>query len=309
MLSQFLAALLVLASSSVAVAGETKRVLVVYPTSDGQPGILRFQESLRIGLMDGTSSRIEIYNEYLDSARFPDERYQSHLADFLRTKYLGREPDVIIPALAPSLDFVLKYRDKLFPGVPVVFGAIDKHEAEARTLGTGVLGVPMTVDLEPTLDLALRLHPETRRVVVVSGKSRTDAYWAEEARRAFRRYESKLDFVYLTGLPLNDLLREVANLPDRSVVYYLHVFEDGLGTRLHSGGRGPSNLGRGERTGLRPLQHVRRRRDRRRLYGPLRDRGRERGGRSVARLGRPKTREHRAIRSDQEPDRGRLVSD
>jgi len=136
---------------------------------------------------------------------------------------------VIIPALAPALDFVLKYRDKLFPSVPVVFGAIDKHEAEARTLGKGVLGIPMTVDLEATLDLALRLHPDTRRVVVVSGKSRTDAYWAEEARRAFRRYETKLDFVYLTGLPLSDLLREVANLPDRSVVYYLHVLEDGLG--------------------------------------------------------------------------------
>ena len=228
-LSHFLAAVLVLASCSVTAAGETKRVLVVYPTSDGQPGVLRFQESLRLGLMNGPTARFEVFNEYLDSARFPDERYQSHLADFLRTKYLGREPDVIIPALAPSLDFVLKYRDNLFPGVPVVFGAIDKHEAEARTLGKGVLGIPMTVDLEPTLDLALRLHPDTRRVVVVSGKSRLDAYWAEEARRAFRRYETKLDFVYLTGLPLNDLLREVANLPDRSVVYYLHVLEDGLG--------------------------------------------------------------------------------
>jgi hypothetical protein len=105
-LPQFLAALLVLASCSVTAAGETKRVLVVYPTSDGQPGILRFQESLRLGLMNGPAARFEIFNEYLDSARFPDERYQSHLADFLRTKYSGREPDVIIPALAPSLDFV-----------------------------------------------------------------------------------------------------------------------------------------------------------------------------------------------------------
>ena len=232
-LSHFLAAgllfALALAPCSVRAAGETKRVLVVYPTSDGQPGVLRFQESLRLGLMDGPPARFEVFNEYLDSARFPDERYQSHLADFLRTKYLGREPDVIIAALAPSLDFVLKYRDNLFPGVPVVFGAIDKHEADVRTVGKGVLGIPMTVDLERTLDLALRLHPGTRRVVVVSGKSRTDAYWTEEAKRAFRGYETRVDFVYLTGLPLNDLLREVANLPNLSIVYYLHVFEDGLG--------------------------------------------------------------------------------
>jgi signal transduction histidine kinase len=228
-LSHFLVALCVLVSCSVTSAAQTKRVLVVYPTSDGQPGTLRFQESLRLGLMNSPTDHIEVFNEYLDSTRFPDEPYQSRLADFLRTKYLGREPDVIIPALAPALDFVLKYRDKLFPSVPVVFGAIDKHEAETRTLAKDVLGIPMTVDLEPTLDLALRLHPDTRHVVVVSGKSRLDAYWTEEARRAFRRYETKLDFVYLTGLPLDDLLRQVANLPDRSVVYYLHVLEDGRG--------------------------------------------------------------------------------
>ncbi len=305
-LSHFLAALLVLASCSVTAAGETKRVLVVYPTSDGQPGVLRFQDSLRLGLMSGLPARFEVFNEYLDSTRFSDERYQSHLADFLRTKYLGREPDVIIAALAPSLDFVLKYRDNLFPGVPIVFGAIDQHEVEARTLGEGVLGIPMTVDLEPTLDLALRLHPDTRHVVVVSGKSRTDAYWTEEARRAFRRYETKLDFVYLTGLPLNDLLGEVANLPDRSVVYYLHVLEDGLGNAYI-----PADVARRISAAANAP-----------VYGhystyfgggivggciALRDRRRKCGGHRAMRLGWPRPRKHQALQNDQEPGRGRLA--
>ena len=41
-----LAALLVVTSSPVA-AEEVKRVLVLYPVSNGQPGILRFDEGLR----------------------------------------------------------------------------------------------------------------------------------------------------------------------------------------------------------------------------------------------------------------------
>jgi PAS domain S-box-containing protein len=45
----------------------------------------------------------------------------------------------------------------------------------------------------------------------------------------FRGYEGKVELNYLAGLPLNDLLREVAGLPDRSIIYYLHIFEDGLG--------------------------------------------------------------------------------
>ncbi len=221
-----LAALLVVTSSPVA-AEDVKRVLVLYPVSDGQPGILRFDEGLRSALKARPDTRVEIYNEYLDAARFPDEQHQRNLAEFLRGKYSARRPDVIIPGLAPSLDFVLRYRDRLFPGVPVVYGAIDQREVSARGLPADVVGAPMTVDLTSTLDLALRLHPGTRHVFVVAGRSKTDSYWVEEARRAFHGREGAVEFVYLTGLPLNDLLQRVAGLPDRSVVYYLHVFEDG----------------------------------------------------------------------------------
>ena len=215
--------------ASVAAPQDVRRVLVLYPVSDAQPGITRFDENFRSVLRAHPDTRVETYNEYLDLARFPDERHQRRLTEFLRGKYSDRKPDVIVAALAPSLDFVLKYRGELFPDVPVVYGAIDRSEANARTLGAGVVGVPMTVDLVPTLDLALRLHPGTRRVFVVAGRSRTDAYWTGEARRAFRGHEGRVEFVYLTGLPLNDLLRRVATLPERSVIYYLHVFEDGLG--------------------------------------------------------------------------------
>jgi signal transduction histidine kinase len=222
-------AVMIVATSSSGAAEGSKRVLVLYPVSDGQPGILRFDNSLRSSLRSRPDIRVEIYNEYLDSARFPDERHRRQLAEFLREKYSDRRPDVIIPALAPSLDFVLAYRDDLFPGVPVVYGAIDQREVEARKLAQDVVGVPMSVALAPTLELALRFHPGTRRVFVVAGRSKTDAYWAGEARRAFRGYERKVEFVYLTGLPMNDLLRRVAALPGWSVIYYLHLFEDGLG--------------------------------------------------------------------------------
>src|SRR5208337_4482862 len=69
----------------------------------------------------------------------------------------------------------------------------------------------------------------SRLVAVVAGKSRFDAYWAAEARKAFHRLENQVELVYLVGLPMKDLLREVAHLPEGSIVYYLQVFEDGVG--------------------------------------------------------------------------------
>ena len=89
-------------SPTVEVQEDESRVLVLYPVSDGQPGILRFDKGLRSALKARPATRVEIYNEYLDAARFPDEQHQKNLAEFLRGKYSARRPDVIIPGLAPS---------------------------------------------------------------------------------------------------------------------------------------------------------------------------------------------------------------
>ena len=58
-----LAALLAFTSASVAAAQDVRRVLVLYPDSDGQPGILRFDESLRSAFRARPEARVEIYNE------------------------------------------------------------------------------------------------------------------------------------------------------------------------------------------------------------------------------------------------------
>jgi PAS domain S-box-containing protein len=206
-----------------------RRVVVLYPMRDGQPGTILVDQGLRHTFETSPAERVELYNEYLDSARFPEESYQRQLAAFLRQKYASRKIDVIIAVMAPALDFALKYREELWPGVPIVFAVLDERELKTRQLGPGVVGSLMRFDLVPTLDLALRLHPDRRRVVVIAGTSKTDAAWEAEARQAFRRYDKNLEFVYLTGLSMDNLLKEVANLPDGSLIYYLHVQQDGSG--------------------------------------------------------------------------------
>jgi signal transduction histidine kinase len=229
-----LLALLFVCPSAAPAGPETIRMVVVlYPdNSDGSPGNSLADQGIRSTFAAGSPERVEIYNEYLDVSRPPDAARQRLQAEYLRQKYAGRKVDLVIAGLSSGLDFALEHRGAIFPGVPIVFCAVDRREVKARKLDPDVIGVPMKFDLAATLDLALRLHPNTRRVVVVAGCARFDAYWEAEARQTFRAYEDKLEFVYLTGLPLEDLLKEVARLPDRSVIYYLHVFRDGAGDVL-----------------------------------------------------------------------------
>jgi signal transduction histidine kinase len=225
-----LAALLLCPFAAAAGPEKARLVVVLYPEgNDGRPGNLLVDQSIRSTFAAGCPEPVEVCNEYLDVSRFPAPGDQRHLAEFLRRKYAGRKVDLVIACVASALTFALGHRDALFPGVPIVFCVVDRRELGGRKLGPKVVGVPVRVDLAGTLDLAVRLHPGTRRVVVVAGKAKADAYWEAEARQAFRPYEGRLEFTYLTGLPLDDLLGEVARLPAGSVVYYLHVCQDGAG--------------------------------------------------------------------------------
>ena len=213
-------------------SGKPRTVVVLYPDgNDGRPGDVAADRGIRATVAGGPEP-VEIYSEHLDVSRFPDPAYQERLAEFLRRKYAGRKIDVIIAGLTLSLDFALRYREQAFPGVPIVFCAVDQREVQARKLPPDVIGVPIKMDMAATLDVALRLHPNTERVFVITGTAKFDVEWEAEARRIFRAYEDKLEFVYVAGLPLPELLKQIGELPERSIGYYVHVFKDSDGKIL-----------------------------------------------------------------------------
>src|SRR6266850_3034018 len=217
-------------SVGVAAPGDVRTVVVLYPEyADGRPANELTDQSLRAAFAAGAPGPIQIRNEYLDLSRFQDAGGRRTLAEFLKTKYADEKIDLVMAALAPSLAFALEYRHEIFPGVPIVFLAVDQQEVQKQTLPADVIGVPVKLDLAATLEVALRLHPKTRRVFVITGSAAFDTYWEGVARRTFRPNEGKMAFEYLSGLSMDDLLKRVANLPDGSVVIYLPVSRDATG--------------------------------------------------------------------------------
>jgi signal transduction histidine kinase len=92
-----------------------------------------------------------------------------------------------------------------------------------------VYGVLVKRDFAPTLELALRLHPTTEDVVVVSGTSEFDTQLLAEAQKEFRSYENRVSFTYLSELPLEQLLTTLSRLRPRDIVLFVTFFQDGTG--------------------------------------------------------------------------------
>lgn len=210
-------------------APEIKNILVIYPEMAGRPGIIDFDNAFRQHLRELSPQNIQFYNEFLDISRFPSDKHQQQFASFLKNKYTGIKIDMIVVALRPSFDFILKHRDDIFPGVPVVFSAVEQRELQDTTLPGKMAGVPMHFDIEATLQLALGIHPNTKKVYVVSGSSKYDIHWKKQADPIFQRYANRIEVIYLADLSIQQLLEELQKPGKDSFVYYMHMQIDKAG--------------------------------------------------------------------------------
>ena len=172
---------------------------------------------------------IEVYREAMDLSRFGSDAHKVRLRDYLRQKYADKQIDVTVAILGPALDFLLTSVDPVFPGAAIVFIGVELKQLGGRSLPSDVSGVLVTREFAPTLEVALRLHPMTENVVVVGGRSEFDTKLLEAARKQFQPYEGRLSFRYLTELPMQELVRELSQLPPRTIVLYTTFFQDGAG--------------------------------------------------------------------------------
>jgi signal transduction histidine kinase len=216
-------------ASTLPVSSATRRVVLLFDERPELPGLTLLQADLVRTLTSNSADRIEVYNETMDQSRFGSNNYQLILRDFLRAKYADKKIDVAIAIFSPSLDFSLNYGAVIFPGTPIVFCGIDKTELGNRLLPSHVRGILVKREFAPTVEIALSLHPKTERAVVVAGTSDFDTRLLDQAKRDFGFYEDRLDFQYLTTLPLQNLLTELSRLPPQTLVFYTTVFRDGAG--------------------------------------------------------------------------------
>lgn len=204
-------------------------MLIVFDEDKDLPGLAAINSSLREGLRAEFKAEVGFYSESLQLSQFGSPEHDLILHDYFQRKYAGKRVDLIVAVMGPTLDFLLRHRDVLFSGVPIVFCGVDSSELIGKTLPKDVTGVMMKRAFAPTLELALHLQPDTRQVFVVGGTSRFDQRIESIARRDLQPFEGRASVQWLTTLSMDDLLAKVANLPDHSVIYYLTLFADGEG--------------------------------------------------------------------------------
>ena len=207
---------------------ERKAVVVLYPDPRLLPESIAVEQGIRSTLESAVASGIDFYTEYLDLGSLSEDRSEL-LTRFLRQKYQGRKVDLVIPVASPALQFFLQHRAELFPGVPAIFCAASLDASKGLELGPNVTGVRLPSEWGATLEVALKVDPGIRQVIVITGTSEVDRDLEAAAAEDLRRYGKRVALTYLTGLPMAQKLEAVARLPKDSVVLFVSLLRDGAG--------------------------------------------------------------------------------
>ncbi len=150
---------------------ETRRVLILNELGPASPAINLIDGEIRARL-ERSPYQIELYTESLETTLFPDPAIQKDFFDSYIHKYRDRKPNVII-AVGPSpVHFLVQSHEKFFADTPVVFCVTTPEMVGNPTLDSSFTGVWEMPDFTKTLEVALKLLPSTRHIVVV-GESRS----------------------------------------------------------------------------------------------------------------------------------------
>ena len=206
--------------------GAPRRVLILHSYNYTFPANAAISDSLRREL--GRSSQpLEIEADFLDLARRPDEAYALRTANFLREKYANVRFDAVVVVGIPGMPFLLKYRDLIAPGVPVVWSDVTWATFDAMQVPADITAVINDYKPQRTIELAERLQPGARRLVVIGGTSSVDRRWQENGRKAVEAHNSSnLEAEYWFDRTYNRLLEDVSKLPRDTIVLLLTFFAD-----------------------------------------------------------------------------------
>lgn len=215
-------------------AVQTRNVLVLYSNNRLVPGNVAVDRGLRDAISSPADRPVHIFSEFLDQPEFAGVAYESTVATYVREKYAARPPDAIVAVGENSLDFLVRSRKQIFPDVPLVHAVVsNSHLRSVPALPADVVGVPIEYDFAGTIEQALRWHPNTKLLLIVTGASERDREWEARLRREVPSIVGGVTVEFLVGLPTASVLKRLGKLDANSLLFTPGYFVDGEG-RLSS---------------------------------------------------------------------------
>ncbi|WP_321419634.1 hypothetical protein [uncultured Desulfobacter sp.] len=105
----------------------------------------------------------ELFFEFMDTKRNYDDHYLENLTQLLTHKYRDKTIDVVISSDDHAFNFLIDHSATLFPGIPIALCGVNNFNKSSIPPDKQYTDVIESPDLKKTIELAMQLHPKTKK--------------------------------------------------------------------------------------------------------------------------------------------------
>jgi signal transduction histidine kinase len=234
-----LALLLAMLCRSQAADPEPKRVMLLHSFGLRFRPWTDYSEALRAELSRRTS--VEFQDHSLLNARRNSDKSDAPFVEYLRTLNVDQPPDLIIAIGAPAANFVQAHRKDLFATTPMLFTAVERRRVAFDKLTEYDTVVAASNNDYIFFENILRVLPLTTTIAIVVGASPSETFWRNEVAKSTARLADRVQFRWYNELSFEDMLKNAANLPPHSAIFWIGLNVDAAGV-AHEGNSAFSRL-------------------------------------------------------------------
>lgn len=185
------------------------------------------------GVLNGIKSvfdkdSIDIQAEYMDTQKYFQDEYYEKLFEFYSYKYQNSKFSSIVTCDNNAFNFMIKYGERLFPGIPVVFCGVNDLDASMiknKPLYTGIT-VDKTTDIKDNFSIALKLRQKTKDIVVIVDNSSVGDEIKNIINEELKDNYQGHPIVFIEENNIDDLLAKINKLPPDSIVFFCANIKD-----------------------------------------------------------------------------------
>lgn len=163
MISRCLVLLLLVVTVPCVSVAEAGGVLLLHSASSPDP----WTEGVREGVIQAPGEPVTVSRTFLGSPDQGDD-YFDEIAHQLASRWGKALPAVVVVDGEVAFAFSRKYRELLFPGVPIVYCGMDRPTPELLDQCGDCTGVPVAEAVQETLALLFTIKPDVSMVVGIT---------------------------------------------------------------------------------------------------------------------------------------------
>jgi len=162
---------------------------------------------------------VDIHTEYLDWKHYPTQDMLDRHRAMILAKYRDVRFRVVLTTDNAALEFALRHREALFPGVPIVFSGVNGWRPDLYGKQDNVTGIAELVEASGTLALALNAHPGTKKVLVICDGTETGQEIRLDVAKSLEPLAQLPEITYIGKESTQDLLHLLLKEPPSTLVF------------------------------------------------------------------------------------------